>query len=105
MYKVLWDTDSCCDSFISPSLEQAKEDALDLLLEWGTQEMHDWNSTRPLPDQIERWDYMIDNCCVWVIECEDDSRIDCDAYNTVWEPTDEDLKQIGWVYFDELNWK
>ena len=105
MYRVLWDTDNCCDSFESPSFGQAKQDALDLLLEWESQEMCTWHSTRPLPDQIDDWNYMIDNCCVEVIEYDDDSDENCEAYHTVWEPSDEDLKQIGWVYFDELNWK
>ena len=105
MYRVRWDTDSCCDSFASPSFGQAKQDALDLLLEWETQQMCEWHSTRPLPEQIDAWDYMIDNCYAEVIECNDDSGADSDECHTVWQPNDEELKYIGWVYFDELNWK
>lgn len=99
MYRVLWETDDCVDSFESTSFGQAKQDALDLLIEWEVQEMSDWGLYHPTQEQIDRWDYMIESCFVSVIECEPG---DFEIYQEVWEPDDEDLDRIGWKYYEEL---
>lgn len=99
MYRVLWETDDCVDSFQSTSLGQAKQDALDLLIEWETQEMADWKQCSPMKDQIDSWDFMIDTCWVSVVEYESE---DSELYDEVWAPNDEDLDRIGWKYYEEL---
>lgn len=99
VWGVLWDTDNVCDFFKSPSFEQAKCDALDLLIEWETQEMSEWNNLQPTQEQIERWDYMIDNCSVEVIRYYKPNIDDCEE---VWEPTQADLDRVGWKYWDQI---
>lgn len=96
---VLWDTDSCADGFRSNSFEHAKRDALDLLLEWETQEQMEWDGFTPTPEQIDSWDYMIESCSVMVCRHFPD---DSDNYEEVWAPDDDELKRVGWVYYEEL---
>ena len=96
---VLWNTDSCTDGFKSKSFEQAKCDALDLLLEWEMLEQAEWQEFTATPEQIESWDYMIESCSVSVCRFFSD---DLDDYEEIWEPDDADMKRIGWMYYDEL---
>lgn len=84
-------------SFTSPSFEQAKCDALDVLLEWMHAERAGWDSFKPTQEQIDNWDYMIETCCVSVMRCFRDS----DDYEELWEPDDAELKRIGWDYYRE----
>lgn len=103
IYEVVYDTDSFCDGFDTPSIEQGKYDALDLLIEWKCQD-HDWYGVRmPTEQEIEDWDYMIFNCSVEVVQY-DESEIEdgCPNYETVWEPSYEDEKSIGWLEWDEM---
>lgn len=99
MYRVRWENEFCIDSFDRPSMDEAIHDALDLLLEWESQERYDWKSTQPSQEQIDRWNYMIDECHVGVF------RLDGERLVHVWNPTEDDFKRVGWMYFDDLDRK
>lgn len=92
-YHVHWDTDNCCDACDCESFEQAKEEALDILLEWMAEAQYSWRSDTPTQEQAESWDYMIYSCGVSV------ARYDpwTDTYDTIWEPSQDELDEIGWT--------
>lgn len=97
---LVWDTDSCCDSYGAESLEAAKNDALDTLLNWMVEESWNWSflpdgTPNPTEEQKNSWDYMIYNCWVEVRQYNPKT----DDYETVWEPSDGDLTELGWKTF------
>lgn len=99
---VVWSTDDCCDSYGCETMEWAKGSALDTLLEWMNEEIHDWKFSpdgTPLPTQEQKdsWDYMIYNC--WVEVRKYNPRTD--DYDDVWEPSDDELTELGWKTFEE----
>lgn len=99
---VVWDTDSCCDSYGAESLEWAKESALDTLCEWMNEEVRDWKFSPdgthlPTQEQKDSWDYMIYNCWVEVRQYNPNT----DEYDDIWEPSDDDLTELGWKTFAE----
>jgi len=92
-WSVIWSSDDCCDGFHSVSFAQAKQDTLDLLLNWMWQQSEEWDPEGPTEDQIIDWDYMIYNCSAYVAKYNPDT----DEYDEYWEPSDKDLARIGWV--------
>lgn len=113
-YIVRWDIDSCSDSYDVESLEAGKSRAIDTLLEWMGQEQwgwkaipdYDWEQAKNLFDgfdltgkQLVDWDYMIYNCGVAVAKY----NARTDTYDDVWEPSGEELREIGWVLHEEVN--
>ena len=92
-YLVVWNTDSCCDGFYADSFEHAKADMEDLYIEWETQETFSWKDIlNPSEEQIENWDYMIDNCYCHI----DKYNFETDEYEEYYYPSDEELRKIGW---------
>ena len=97
-YRVVWETDSCCDGYDCGSFGQAKCDALDTLLMWMGEEYSRWKDCEnPTEEEKEDWDYMIYNCYVYVTQY----NADTDEYEDYWYPSQEELDEIGWVTFDE----
>lgn len=92
-WRVIWDNEHCCDGFDSVSLAQAKQDVLDLLLEWMCQQSSEWESAEPNEDEAIDWDYMIYTCYAYVAKYNPDT----DEYDEYWWPSDKDLERIGWV--------
>lgn len=97
-YRVLWDTDNCCDAYDCNSLGQAKADAEDTLINWATEEMSGWDGFNPTQKQIESYDYMIYNCSAVVQKYDPNA----DDYYTIWEP---DYEEIGFLPWEELKKK
>ena len=94
---VTWETDSCCDGFDCDTFEEAKSDALETLAQWEMEEIATWKNKTPTEEEKENWDYMIYNCVAYVQKY----NPIMDEYEEYWFPTDEELKEIGWVAFDE----
>ena len=91
-YIVVYDTDNFCDSYGCGSLDEAKDFALEMLINWMAAERDEWKSKEPTEEECERFDYMIENCSVEVCEYNPAT----DEYDEVWNPSDEDLERIGW---------
>lgn len=103
-YTMIYDGDSFVDGTDHETLEEALEAAKETRIFWEECEMSDkgWNFDdkgvpHPTEKQIEDWDYMIWNCSTYVIEKDDDG-------NTIEEYylSDDDLKEIGWMEWAEL---
>ena len=107
-FKVLWGSSDCADSFHAGSLEEAKEMCIELLVQWIIDETEDWKYTpgkgfEPTDEQVFSYDGMIDDCSAWVVQLTDpDAEDEADQYSTVWEPSEDDLRNIRWVHWDEL---
>ena len=106
MYKVLYETDDFADGFDCGSVEDGRCRALEVLEGW--RDSNDWWGARmPTQDEQDEWDRMIFNSWVSVVEYPDDYSddrypdFDTDEH-TVWEPTEEDLYQLMWEPWDEL---
>ena len=102
-YCMIFDTDNVTDGIEFESLEAAKCDAFDIYILWEGEEMWNWEMVdgipRPTEEQIENWDYMIDNCYCHVAKWVPEE----DSYSeTVWEPSDKELSDIGWDYWANL---
>jgi len=96
-FQMVFDSGDCIDGVGLDSLEAAKSDALDTLIQWEADESSDWFGEHPTEEQIESWDYMIDTCSVEVREYDPMT----DEYVTVWEPTYEDEKSVGWMPWED----
>lgn len=97
---VIWDNDSCCDSVDAESFEEAKETAIEILLNWVVEGLSDYpvNFNEWTKDQIANWDCFIYYSSVTVAKYDPMT----DEYNDYWEPSYEDEKGIGWLLYDEL---
>lgn len=96
-YKMIFDMGDYCDGIMYGSFEQAKTEALELLMRWEAQEMESWEyPINPTEEQIESWDMMIFNFSVWVEEFDDEEN----EWIEAWCPSDDDLQAILW---DEWN--
>lgn len=93
-YKMVWDTDSCCDAIGFDSFGAAKCNAEDTLIEWAMEEWFEWEG-EPTEEQKESWDYMVYNCGVHVEGYDPNT----DTYKVVWSPSNEELKALGWTPF------
>ncbi len=101
-YRMVYDGDSFIDGVDFDTLDVAKNDALDTLIQWQSEEVEHWSYDsdgimQPTEDEIESWDMMIANCSVWVEQYDPNT----DEYETVWEPSYEDEKSVGWVEWSE----
>lgn len=101
-YVVGFDTEGTADSYGNfDTLEDAKASALDTLIEWQTQEMAEWKSFPLSEDDLEKWDLMIYNCSVEVLEYNPQT----DEYDECWEPSYEEEESVGWVTSDSEKFK
>lgn len=99
-YCVSYYAEHFSDAFDVGSLEEGKRACLDVLRQWMCDELIERSEPdRPTAEEIERWDHMIETCLVCVTEYDPES----DDYDEVWEPSDEDLDGIGWVFWDYRN--
>lgn len=102
-YCMCWSTDDCDDGIEFESFEAAKNDALDTYIIWMIEEDRNWKFVDGIPcptkEQIDSWDYMIDNCYCHVAKWSSEDNAYSDI---VWEASDEELNAIGWKYIDEL---
>lgn len=106
-YTMIYDGDSFVDGTDYETLEEALEAAKETLIFWEQCEVFDkgWalgenGIPHPTEKQIEDWDYMIWNFNTYVIEKDDDGNAIEEHYLS-----DDDLEEIGWVEWEELEKK
>lgn len=110
-YKIIWDNGICINimNTIYTSFNAVIDDGLYALFCWAIERAEDWNMDKEIesfnldPNRINEWDYMIDNCSVWVIEVDEEGNAIEDEYgnNIEYWISDENLKKIGRIYWDE----
>ena len=102
-FKMVWENESCADSIDCKTFDEAKDHALELLMDWRSCHLTDNNYPSRLEDwsekQIEDWDYMICNCFVSV---RDDEKYNEEDFGEVWSPSDKELSEIGWLDYEGL---
>lgn len=94
-YKVV----ACCVSFGADSLESAKDEANETLINWMAEEQENWKDAVPTETQKEDWDYMIYNSGYYIQKYNPMT----DEYEMYYEPSEDDLRKIGWMLWDERN--
>lgn len=99
-YKMIYDGGSFIDGELHDTLESAIDSAKDCLIEWEAEEVSGWawDDDKPAPteEQIEHWDAMIEECICYVVRADDE-----DEY-WLWPESDEQLKGIGWMYWEDI---
>lgn len=106
---MIWENEHSCDGVEFDTEQEAKDDALNTLMEWLVDEQANWtvdNNGVPHPtnEQIESYDYMISNCYVCVVEWNEEAK----AYGDTdygWYPSSEEKNEINWLLWDELKKK
>ena len=68
-FKVIYETDDFVDGIEEDNFEDAKANALSILMDWIVEEQVQWeldsdSVPRPTEKQIEAWDTMIESCSV-----------------------------------------
>lgn len=110
-FKVVWNPKDYDESFHAGSLDEAKAMCIELLVQWIVDETDDWKYTtekglEPTEKQVQSYDNMIDTCRAWVVQLTDpDAPDEQGRYTKAWEPSDDDLRWIDWVHWDELKKK
>lgn len=113
-FLMVFDMDHTIDGIEFDTFEEAKNDAIYTLEGWIIEEQIEWDyetdndgiSVIPHPTeaQIESWDYMINNCCVYVVEWDDETNQWEDS-DYGWWPSYDDENEIDWLEWDELKKK
>lgn len=99
-YKMIWDTEHTVDSEDCDSFEDAKEAALNTYMLWMEEQWMEWESETPTKKNIEDWNYMIYNCCCYIVKYdpETDEYTDADDAHYL---SDKELEEIGWKEIPE----
>ena len=102
-YKMVWETENCVDGIDYATLEEAKASAIETLCQWMKNQIVDneypTNPNKWNEKQIEDWNYMIYNCGVSV---RDNAKYNDEDFGEIWELSDKELKEIGWVLYEEM---
>ena len=92
-WRVIWNTEDCTDGCDCDSLEAAKTDAKETLINWMMWEREGWKDVfNPTEDELDSYNYMIENCYVYVCKYNPDT----DEYEEYWSPSNEDEEELGW---------
>ena len=92
-YRTVYDAESFCDGIEHDSLEAAKADAQETLIEWMTEERSEWKDVfNPTKKELDRYNHMICNCSTWVSKYNPMT----DEYEEYWSPSYGDEESIGW---------
>lgn len=103
-YKLIWNTDNCCDGYELPfaeTEEAAKEELKDTYIQWECEECWDWKisedgTPEPTAEQIDNWNYMFYNCYCYLVPFDEKSgNYSEEEDDEVWL-TDEECNEIGW---------
>ena len=92
-YRMVYDTENFIDSVTFDTFEDAKADLFATYELWMQEEHAKWKSVEPTEEDKENWDYMIYNCACWIEELKENNE-----YATCYEPTDAELREIGWDF-------
>lgn len=87
-FKVIYDGGHFIDGIEFDTLEEAQDASYDILYSW----MNDCAN-----EDAETWNMMINECSVWVEQYVEDA----DDWSEVWSPSDDYLREIGWVEVNE----
>lgn len=99
-YKMIWDTDNAVDSDDCETFEDAKAAALNVYEGWMEGEWMGWKSEKPSAKNIEDWNYMIYNCCCYIVKYDPETDEYTDA-DDAYYLSDEELEAIGWKEIPE----
>ena len=98
-WQVVWSTEDCTDGYGCDSFDEANDSALDTLATWQAEKIAEFKDCfNPTEEEIDDYDYMIANFYVKVYKYNPNT----DEYEEYWEPSYEDEKSVGWVYWEEL---
>ena len=108
-YCMIWESENTCDGTEFNTEQEAKDNALNTLMEWLIQEQAEWSVDEkgiphPTEKQIENYNYMISNYSVCVVEWNEEVN----AYNDTdygWYPSSDDENEINWLLWEELKQK
>ena len=95
-FLVVWNTEDCCDGFEQDDFESAKRSVWEIYEGW-LQDALLISASEP-DFQPEDWDVMIDNCWAEIKILNPDTN----QYDHYWYPSDADLTDIGWDYWNEI---
>ena len=113
-YCMVFDVGHTVDGVEWDTFEEAKNDAINTLENWVVEEQLSWKfdtnsdgvsvTPHPTEKQIESWDTMINDCCVYVVEWDDENDCweDCD---NAWYPSSEIENEVNWLEWSELKKK
>lgn len=105
----VFDVGHSVDGVEYDDFEEAKSWAIDTLVQWVVDEQAKWpvdekGKPHPTEKQIEDWDQMIEDCCVYVVEWDEDAG-DWGDVDDAWFPSHEDETNAEWLYWEELKQK
>ena len=108
-YCMMFDMGHTVDGNEFDNFDDAKYSAIETLIAWMAEECYFWNYDEnhvPCPNekQIEDWDKMIHECCVYVVEWDEEAG-DWEDIDDAWFPSYEVENEIGWMEWDELKKK
>ena len=108
-YKMLYDGGHFVDGIEFDDFEDAKDNAIETLIMWMAEESYFWerneNGIPCLTElQIENWNWMIGDCCVCIVEWDEEAK-DWEDVDDAWYPSYEDENEIGWMEWEELKKK
>lgn len=97
VYTVVYDTENFCDGFDCDSYDDAVGSALDILMSWmydGELTWHPGDGTVPTEEQLDDWNYFINNNEVRIYKHA--AGTEHDDNDLVWYMDTEDVEPIGW---------
>ena len=105
-YKMVFDMPSVIDSIDHNDFENAKDDALETLINWelefiGQHNIKNEDISTWTEKTIEAWDMMIEDSDVSVQKY----NPYLDTYETCWRPSEKDLEQIRWLPTDKFKYE
>lgn len=108
-FQMIFDCGHTIDGIEHDTFEDAKFDAIETLAQWMVDEKGEWavdanGIPHPTEAQIESWDQMIADCCVYVVEWDEEEGSYQDA-DDAWYPSAEDENEAEWLTWDELKEK
>ena len=109
-YKLIWNTENCCDGYELPwaeTEEAAKQDLKDTYWDWAFQQQEDWDADDdgvfiPTETQIEHWDYMILNCYCYLVPWDENKGDFSENEEDEIYLSDEELWKIGWREWKDI---
>lgn len=103
-FKMIFDGGHFVDSIEFDDFDGAKNDAIETLILWMSEECYYWEHDEngvphPTEAQIENWDTMINDCCVYVVEWDEETG-EWEDMDDAWFPSYEDEYEIGWMEWE-----
>lgn len=99
-YKLIYDTPNFIDGICCESLEAAKNAAIDVYTAWMEAEMATWKSETLTAEEIDSWNYMVCECCCYIVAYDPETDEYTDAANAYFL-SDAELEEIGWKELPE----